>query len=510
MPGAAECTRIMEQVVLDFINIVNDALWSYLLIGLLLGAAIYFTVWTRGVQFRMFGEMCRILAESGGKYDDARSARVDGHHKISSFQAFAVSIASRVGTGNLAGVATAIAVGGPGSVFWMWVVALLGSANAFIESTLAQLYKIYGPRSFVGGPAYYILKGLRCRWWAVVFAVLITLTFGLAFNSVQSNTIAQSLSRYNIETWFVGLVLTVMTVAVIWGGIQRISRFSEIVVPVMAVAYIILAVTVLVLNWRRIPEIFSMIFNGAFNWDSAVGGGVGAAIMMGVKRGLFSNEAGEGSTPNAAATAAVSHPVKQGLVQTLGVFTDTLLICTCTAFIILASGIFDSGASGIVLTQQALDSEVGAGMGTAFVGIAVFFFAFTSIVANYYYGETNLMFIMATRPVVLGGVRPEKIEHIRFADIPGARSAVVVYRVAVAGMVMLGSVMSLDTVWALADLMMALMTVCNLAAILPLGKYAVALLQDYTAQRRRGLDPVYDSATLPDIADSTPTWAAAH
>ena len=342
----------MEQAVLEIINTVNDALWSYLLIGLLLGAAIYFTVRTRGVQFRMFGEMCRILVESGGKYDDARSARVDGHHKISSFQAFAVSIASRVGTGNLAGVATAIAIGGPGSVFWMWVVALLGSANAFIESTLAQLYKIYGPRSFVGGPAYYILKGLRCRWWAVVFAVLITLTFGLAFNSVQSNTIAQSLSQYNIETWVVGIVLTVMTVAVIWGGIQRISRFSEIVVPVMAVAYIILAITVLVLNWRRIPEIFSLIFNGALSWDSTVGGGV--AIMMGVKRGLFSNEAGEGSTPNAAATAAVSHPVKQGLVQTLGVFTDTLLICTCTAFIILASGVFDSGASGMVLTQQAL------------------------------------------------------------------------------------------------------------------------------------------------------------
>lgn len=500
----------MEQAVLDIINIVNDALWSYLLIGLLLGAAIYFTVRTRGVQFRMFGEMCRILVESGGKYDDARSARVDGHHKISSFQAFAVSIASRVGTGNLAGVATAIAIGGPGSVFWMWVVALLGSANAFIESTLAQLYKIYGPRSFVGGPAYYILKGLRCRWWAVVFAVLITLTFGLAFNSVQSNTIAQSLSQYNIETWVVGLVLMIMTVAVIWGGIQRISRFSEIVVPVMAVAYIILAITVLVLNWRRIPEIFSLIFNGAFSWDSAVGGGVGTAIMMGVKRGLFSNEAGEGSTPNAAATAAVSHPVKQGLVQTLGVFTDTLLICTCTAFIILASGVFDSGASGIVLTQQALDSEVGAGLGTAFVSIAVFFFAFTSIVANYYYGETNLMFIMATRPVVLGSVKPEKIEHIRFADIPGARSAVVVYRIAVAGMVMLGAVMSLDTVWALADLMMALMTVCNLAAILPLGKYAIILLRDYIAQRRRGLDPVYDSATMPAIAASTPAWSAEH
>lgn len=496
----------MEQVFLDIINSVNDVLWSYLLIGLLLGAAIYFTVRTRGVQFRMFGEMCRILVESGGKYDDARSARVDGHHKISSFQAFAVSIASRVGTGNLAGVATAIAVGGPGAIFWMWVVALLGSANAFIESTLAQLYKIYGPRSFVGGPAYYILKGLRCRWWAVIFAILITLTFGLAFNSVQANTIAQSLGQYNIQTWVVGLVLTVMTVAVIWGGIQRISRFSEIVVPVMAVAYVLLAIFVLALNWRSIPQIFVLIFDNAFNLQSAVGGGLGMAIMMGIKRGLFSNEAGEGSTPNAAATAAVSHPVKQGLVQTLGVFTDTLLICTCTAFIILASGIFDSGASGIVLTQQALDSELGAGMGTAFVGIAVFFFAFTSIVANYYYGETNLLFILATRRSVLGDTGAEKIEHIKFADIPGAHTVIVIYRLVVACMVMLGAIMSLDTVWALADLMMALMTICNLAAIIPLGKYAITLLRDYMDQRRRGLDPVYNASTIPSIADATPTW----
>lgn len=497
----------MEQFFLDIINAVNDALWSYLLIGLLLGAAVYFTVRTRGVQFRMFGEMCRILVESGGKYDDARSADVDGHHKISSFQAFAVSIASRVGTGNLAGVATAIAVGGPGAIFWMWLVALLGSANAFVESTLAQLYKIYGPRSFVGGPAYYILKGLRCRWWAVIFAVLITLTFGLAFNSVQSNTIAQSMGQYGIEPWIIGLALTVLTVAVIWGGIQRISRFSEVVVPVMAVAYVGLAIVVLALNWQRIPDIFVLIFDSAFNWHSAVGGGLGMAVMMGVKRGLFSNEAGEGSTPNAAATAAVSHPVKQGLVQTLGVFTDTLLICTCTAFIILASGVFDGGANGIALTQQALDSELGTGMGTGFVSVAVFFFAFTSIVANYFYGETNLLFILATRPAVLDGKRPEAIKHIRFANIPGARSTIMTYRLVVAGMVMLGAVVQLDTVWAFADLMMALMTICNLAAIIPLGKYAVALLHDYVAQRRRGLDPVYDSSTLPEVAAATPTWA---
>lgn len=465
---------------MDIINTINDWLWGYLLIGLLLVAAVWFTIKSRGVQFRMFGEMWRLLANSGKREGDSGK---DSHHTVSSFQAFAVSIASRVGTGNLAGVATAIAVGGAGAVFWMWVIALLGSASAFVESTLAQLYKVKGQNSFKGGPAYYIQKGLGKRWWAVIFAVLITVTFGLAFNSVQANTItAAAKVSFGWDPAIVGGIISIMTLVVIFGGIQRISRFSEIVVPVMAIAYILLAVTVIIMNAGKIPEVFSMIFREAFTGSAALGGGIGSALMMGIKRGLFSNEAGEGSAPNVAATASVSHPVKQGLLQTLAVFTDTLLICTCTALIILFSGVLGNGESGIALTQSALEAEVG-GIGGTFVAVAIFFFAFTSIVSNYYYGETNLQFIS------------------------GKRWIIPAYRLTVGGMVMVGAITSLEAAWAMADICMGLMTLCNLLAIFLLGKYAMRLLKDYQAQRKAGKNPVYHSSTIPEIADETECWS---
>ena len=465
---------------MDIINTINDWLWGYLLIGLLLVAAVWFTIKSRGVQFRMFGEMWRLLANSGKREGDSGK---DSHHTVSSFQAFAVSIASRVGTGNLAGVATAIAVGGAGAVFWMWVIALLGSASAFVESTLAQLYKVKGENSFKGGPAYYIQKGLGKRWWAVIFAVLITVTFGLAFNSVQANTItAAAKVSFGWDPAIVGGIISVMTLIVIFGGIQRISRFSEIVVPVMAIAYILLAVTVIIMNAGKIPEVFSMIFREAFTGSAALGGGVGSALMMGIKRGLFSNEAGEGSAPNVAATASVSHPVKQGLLQTLAVFTDTLLICTCTALIILFSGVLGNGESGIALTQSALEAEVG-GIGGTFVAVAIFFFAFTSIVSNYYYGETNLQFIS------------------------GKRWIIPAYRLTVGGMVMVGAITSLEAAWAMADICMGLMTLCNLLAIFLLGKYAMRLLKDYQTQRKAGKNPVYHSSTISEIADETECWS---
>ncbi len=467
---------------MHLLELINDFMWTYILIGVLILSALYFTIRTRGVQFRMMGEMVRLLVQSGQKHDDPRESGIDRHHKISSFQAFAVSIASRVGTGNLAGVATAIAIGGPGSIFWMWVIALLGSANAFIESTLAQLYKVKGPRSFMGGPAYYIQKGIGKRWWAMTFAVLIMITFGLAFNSVQSNTIAGAVASLGGDVVISGIVITILTMVIICGGIQRISRFSEMVVPVMAILYIILALVILVMNIRNIPEVLSLIVRSAFDWDATLGGGMGMAVLMGIKRGLFSNEAGEGSTPNVAATASVSHPVKQGLIQTLGVFTDTLIICTCTALIILFSGVFESGESGIVLTQMALDSEIGEGLGTMFVAIAIFFFAFTSIVANYYYGETNLQFITRSRAVLYG------------------------YRICVGAMVMIGAVSTLDFVWTMADITMGLMTFCNLAAIAVLGKYALVLLNDYSSQLKGGYDPLYHSSTIPEIADETECW----
>lgn len=468
---------------MEIINTINDWLWTYLLIGLLLIAAVWFTVKSRGVQFRMFGEMLRLLAASGKREGKGKS---DSHHTVSSFQAFAVSIASRVGTGNLAGVATAIAIGGAGSVFWMWIIALLGSASAFVESTLAQLFKVKGDNSFKGGPAYYIQKGLGKRWWAVTFAVLITITFGLAFNSVQANTMtAAAKVSFGWDPVIVGIVITIASMLVIFGGIQRISRFSEIVVPTMAIAYILLAIAILVMNATRIPGMLSHIVSEAFTGNAALGGGVGAAVMMGIKRGLFSNEAGEGSAPNVAATASVSHPVKQGLLQTFAVFTDTLLICTCTAIIILLSGIYENGQSGIALTQSALESEVGS-IGSTFVAIAVFFFAFTSIVSNYYYGETNLQFISSKRWPVTA------------------------YRILVGAIVMVGSLTSLEFVWGMADIFMGLMTLCNLLAIFLLGKYAMRLLKDYQTQRKAGKNPVYHSSTIPEIADRTECWTSAN
>lgn len=461
---------------------INDFLWTYVLVAVLLGAGLYFTIRLRGVQFGMIGEMCRLLIKSGGKYDASNSRREAPGRRISSFQAFAVSLASRVGTGNIAGVAIAIALGGPGAVFWMWVVAFLGSANAFVESTLAQLFKVRGEHSFRGGPAYYIQKGIGKRWYARTFAILITVTFALAFNSVQSNTIAIALENsFGIEKIATGGALTALTLIVIWGGIQRIAKLNEVIVPVMAVFYLLLALYVVIVRIGYFPHVMRLIVENAFGINQIAGGGIGMAMIMGVKRGLFSNEAGEGSTPNAAATADVSHPVKQGLIQTLGVYTDTLLVCTATAFIILCSGVFDSGLTGIELTQAALSNEVGDAA-TIFVAIAIVLFGFTSIVANYYYGETNTDFI---------------------GRFKGSHT---ILRLLSAAMVAIGSVASLNLVWTLADITMALMTLCNIVAILLLGRYAAICLRDYRTQRRQGIDPVYHKETIPEIADKTECW----
>ncbi|MDE6137758.1 MAG: alanine:cation symporter family protein, partial [Muribaculaceae bacterium] len=313
------------------IDAVNNFLWSYLLIAVLIGGGLWFTIRTRCVQLRLLPDMFRALAASGTRHGHGIAGR-----GVSSFQAFALSLASRVGTGNIAGVAIAIAIGGPGAVFWMWVVAIIGSANAFIESTLAQIYKVRGTHSFRGGPAYYISRGLHSRAWAVTFAVLITLTFAFAFNSVQSNTMALALQRsFGIAPLATGIATAALTLAVICGGVRRIALVNQVVVPLMAALYILLALYVVVTRFHLFGHVMSLIFTSAFGIGPAVGGGMGIAVVMGVKRGLFSNEAGEGSTPNAAATASVSHPVKQGLVQTLGGYVDTLLVCTATAFIIL-------------------------------------------------------------------------------------------------------------------------------------------------------------------------------
>ena len=375
------------EILNNWISGINDLLWSYVLIIMLLGCAFRFTFKTRFVQFRMFREMIRVLGDSANKAHE-------GEKHISSFQAFAVSLASRVGTGNLAGVATAIAVGGPGAVFWMWIIALLGSASAFVESTLAQLYKRKGKESFIGGPAYYMRYGLGLNWMGILFAILISVTFGFAFNSVQSNTICAAMQgSFGFDPRIVGAVLTVLTLAIIFGGIQRIAKVSSVIVPVMALGYVALASGIVLFNITELPAVIKLIVSSAFGWEQAAGGTIGAALMQGIKRGLFSNEAGMGSAPNVAATASVTHPVKQGLIQTLGVFTDTLLICTCTAFIILFSGApLDGSVNGVQLTQHALTLEVGKA-GGIFVAVAIFLFAFSSIIGNYYYGEANIRFI---------------------------------------------------------------------------------------------------------------------
>lgn len=461
----------------QIINETNDILWTYILVVMLLGCAVWFSIKTKFVQFRMIGEMIRLLGDS--------TAKINGHEKhISSFQAFTVSLASRVGTGNLAGVATAITVGGPGAVFWMWIIALLGSSSAFVESSLAQLFKIKGKHSYIGGPAYYMEKGLKKRWMGILFAVLITITFGFAFNSVQSNTMSAALqSAFAVDSVLSGAVISVLTLFIIFGGIHRIAAFSSVIVPIMAVGYILLALFVVLTNIGRIPDVISLIVGNAFGWHQALGGGMGAALMQGIKRGLFSNEAGMGSAPNAAATAHVTHPAKQGFIQALGVFTDTLLICSCTAFIILFSkDSVGSGLDGIQLTQAALTNEVG-GIGTVYVAIATLFFAYSSILGNYYYGEANIRFFTSRQWPVF------------------------VYRLLVVGMVMFGSLASLNLVWSLADVTMALMALCNLVAILLLGKYAFRLLDDYLDQKRRGIkSPVFRKESMKDIEQDLECW----
>ena len=455
---------------------INDALWTYLLIGALIICGLYFTIRTRFVQFTLLGDMFRQIVDvspaSGGK------------KHISSFQAFAVSVATRVGTGNLAGVATAIAIGGPGAVFWMWIIALVGSATAFVEATLAQLYKRPHSESFIGGPAYYMSRGMHSKKMAALFAVLITITFGLSYNSIQSNTICGALNQaFGFDQTLVGIILSAMALFIIIGGIHRIARVSSVLVPVMAIGYFILALIVVIMNIGLVPHVLRLIVENAFGFEQVAGGGLGMTIMIGIKRGLFSNEAGEGSAPNVAATAHVSHPVKQGLIQALGVFTDTLLVCSCTAFLVLISGLYTTDMQGIQLTQASLESQVGS-WGKIFVAVAIFLFAFSSIIGNYYYGEANIHFLTKNKKVLT------------------------IFRLLSGGVfVFFGSVASFDFVWNLGDLFMALLTMCNLIALVFLCKYAFKLLDNYREQKRRGIkDPVFHRSDLPEIADELDAW----
>ncbi len=480
------------ETLFSILQEANDYLWGYVVITALVFCALFFTYKIRGAQFWLLRDMIKAMGDKPlfkhthtGKAAKDTEAAKDELKKIGSFQAFAVSLSSRVGTGNLAGVASAIFIGGPGAVFWMWVMALFGAATAFVEATLAQLYKKRGADSFYGGPAYYMQQGLHRKWMGVLFAILITITFGMANQVVQSNTLCDALSdTLSIDRQWIGLALTLATLIIIFGGIRRISRFSSIVVPFMAIGYAILAIVIIIINIQEIPAMLSLIVREAFGLDSAAGGAVGIAVTQGVKRGLFSNEAGEGSAPNAAAIAHTSHPVKQGLLQALGVFTDTIIVCSCTAFIILLSGIYDSGRDGIILTKYALETHIGQA-GGLFITAAIFFFAYSTIIANYFYGETNIRFITKKK------------------------SYVNLFRIITAATIMAGALISLQEAWSIVDLAMGIMTLVNLAAIVQLSPKVFFLLDNYIRQRRQGRDPVFTKDMMPQGSADVECWEKA-
>ena len=456
---------------------ISDWIWQWIMFAILIAVGLYLTIRTKAVQFRLLPEMLRVVGEPAGT--DA-----DGRKQISSFRAFTISAASRVGTGNIAGVAIAISMGGPGAVFWMWLIASIGAASAFVESTLAQVYKHYGRDAYVGGPAYYMQRGLNARWMGVAFAVIISVTYGFAFNSVQSNSIVDALSgtvqAFGVEMGdpvkiAVGLALAALTAMIIFGGVRSISAVTQVVVPIMAVIYIILGLLIVILNITEVPGMVADIVLGALGIREFISGGLGYIIMVGLRRGLFSNEAGMGSAPNASATAAVSHPAKQGLVQALGVYFDTMVVCSVTAFIVLLSNpTFGDEKQGASLTQNALGLQLGE-WAVHFLTVAIFLFAFSSVIGNYYYGESNIQFLT------------EKTWVLN------------VYRVLVLVCVFGGAVVALDFVWTTADLFMAIMAFTNLIAIFLLSKVAVKVLKDYTQQRRAGMEPIFRASDHPEI-----------
>ncbi|MDQ0202084.1 alanine/glycine:cation symporter family protein [Neobacillus ginsengisoli] len=448
----------MQQLLQNIVGVTNDFLWSKLLIIMLVSCGIYFTFKSKFVQFRMLKEMVRVLMEG----------KTGSKDNISPFQAFCIGMAARVGTGNITGIAIAIALGGPGAVFWMWIIAIISSASSFIESTLAQVYKVKDKNGFRGGPSYYMEKGLNKRWMGVLFSILITLAFGLVFNSVQSNTVTIAFENsFGTDRLTVGIIMALAFAAIIFGGVTRIAKMAEYKVMILAVLYIGVALFVVATNITKMPEILSLIVQNAFGFKQIAGGSIGAALMNGVKRGLFSNEAGMGSAPNVAATATTSHPVKQGLIQAFGVLTDTLVVCTSTAFIILLSNAYKQpGLSGIALTQAALSEHIGS-WASGCLAIFVFLFGFGALIGNYYYGETNIRFLHTSKVWVI------------------------LYRISVLAMIIFGAVAKIQLVWDLADLFMGLMVIVNLIAIALLSKIAFAALHDYMQQKKAGKDPVF-------------------
>ncbi|TLM77751.1 alanine/glycine:cation symporter family protein [Microbulbifer harenosus] len=460
--------------------------WLGILIAALLPAGVYFTVRTGFVQIRAFGHMVNVMA---------RSFRKEHDDSVSSFQAFATSAAARVGTGNIAGVAVAITTGGPGAIFWMWMVALVGMATSFIENTLAQTFKERGEvhGTFRGGPAYYIDKGLgkKWKWLSVVYSVFLIFCFGFFFNAVQANAMAEAIhAAWGINPLLIGAAIALVAALVVFGGIQSIGRFAGVVVPVMALCYIAVALYIVAINLTRMPEVFGLIFRSAFGLQEIGAGTFGAVVANGIKRGLFSNEAGMGSSPNVGAAADVKHPVVQGYVQMASVFLDTFMICTATAAIILLSNVeLSSATEGVTLTQTALASEVGP-WGNSFVAIALLFFAFTSLIANYYYAETNIFYLWHTRTSIFC-YRALYLCFILFG-------AWVAYS---------GSSDNFALLWNMADMSMGFMASANLLAILLLSGVAIRVFADYETQRRNGIaEPVFDARQHPIHGVEIEVW----
>lgn len=463
----------------QIINTLSDLLYTYILIILLLATGIYFTIRTRFVQFRLLREAIRVVMEP--KNDE---------NGLSSFQALMVSTASRVGTGNIAGISTAICLGGPGAVFWMWVTALLGSASAFIESTLAQIYKRRAEDgTCYGGPAYYIQAVLKRRWVGVLFAVFLILTYMVGFNLVASFNITDTFRAYSFfdestTPYIVGGILAVIFCICICGGSRQISRITGVLVPLMGIFYLALALYVVVTHFELIPKMFADIFTNAFDIHAIFGGFTGSCVMQGIKRGLFSNEAGVGSAPNAAASAAVSHPVKQGLVQMLSVFIDTIVICSATSFMLLCSGIAPSDSLKGMPWVQAAAAESLGGIGITFITVALFLFAFTTLIGNFFYAEMGLGYLCDKKP---------------------GRKLMIAFRAIATVIVFGGSMMEFSVAWSTADVIMGFLALINLPVIIMLGGPAIRCMKDYVKQKKEGKNPVFKAKDI-ELKDQTDFW----
>ncbi|MBQ8573064.1 MAG: alanine:cation symporter family protein [Ruminococcus sp.] len=473
------------------IAFLNDALYSYILIIILILGGIFFTIRTKFVQFRLLKEQIRCVTE-----------KPDKKGSVSSFQALMVSTASRVGTGNIIGVSTAICLGGFGSVFWMWLIAIVGSASAFVESTLAQIFKKKGADGCYGGPAYYISAALKSRWLAVVFSVFLILTYGVGFNMLASYNLQSTFSAYefyntnvsfslfgndvtfNIMPWLIGLVIAGLVAFCLFGGGKRIINATTFIVPVMGVAYILVAIIISLINIPQLPSVFGRIFTEAFNFEAIFGGFSGSCVMYGIKRGLFSNEAGVGSAPNASASAVVSHPVKQGLVQVLSVFIDTLLVCSATAFMCMCSGVEPSAEiSGAQYIQLSLNATLGD-FGPVFITVAMVFFAFTTLIGNLFYVDKAIKFIIGREP---------------------GKVFMTVYHIIASLIIFVGAGLSADLLWNISDVLMGGMTLINMPVIFILGKYVYRALNDYVKQRKEGKEPVFKAKNI-DLPVKTDYW----